>query len=212
MKRVPISKCRKCPHFKDGGCLLADLEPCRYYNEDEDATNRFLTIVTALCLGAIAVMMLLAFGCTKPEPQLKTPEITPTSVCEMLRAQRGSLSEWEQLQLAIAYTESKFNPAAVGAAQDCGIMQITPIYIAELNRITGAENYTLADAFDIHKTLEMFEVMQAKHNPAHDRDQAIKYHNRSPYYKAEVLRNLELIKRYEAVRAALKDRANDAEF
>ena len=113
------------------------------------------------------------------------------------------LSEWQQLQLAIAYTESRFNPQAVGKAHDSGVLQLTPIYIREVNRVAGT-SYELADAFDIEKAAEIFSRMQDHYNPEHDLEKAIRLHNRSPYYRREVLKNLEFIKQMEAVREAVK--------
>lgn len=113
------------------------------------------------------------------------------------------LTEWQQMQLAIAYTESRFNPQAVGKANDSGVLQLTPIYIREVNRVAGT-SYKLADAFDIEKAAEIFSRMQDHYNPEHDLEKAIQLHNSSPYYRREVLKNLEFIKQMEAVREAVK--------
>ena len=113
------------------------------------------------------------------------------------------LNEWQELILAIAYTESRFNPQAVGKDHDTGVLQLTPIYVREANRIAGAD-YELADAFDIEKSVKIFSIMQDHYNPEHDVEKAIRLHNRSPYYRREVLKNLEFIKKMEAVREAVK--------
>lgn len=115
---------------------------------------------------------------------------------------RDTLSEWQLLTLAIAYTESKFDETAVGKAQDSGLLQIRPIYCAEINRLYGTD-YKIEDAFDIQTSLEMYELMQAAKNPNKDLDKAIRLHNRSDAYRREVLKNLEFIRRFETVRAAL---------
>ena len=126
-------------------------------------------------------------------------EQAPAAVC-----QPDTLSEWQVLQMAIIFTESRFNPAAVGKAKDSGIMQITPIYVKEVNRLAGT-SYTMEDCFDIDKSLEMFGIMQALKNPAQDIDSAIYYHNKSPYYKKTVKKNMELIRRMETVRKQIKN-------
>lgn len=113
------------------------------------------------------------------------------------------LNEWQELILAIAYTESRFNPQAVGKAHDSGVLQLTPIYIREVNRVAGT-SYALADAFDIEKAVEIFSRMQEHYNPEHDVEKAIRLHNRSPYYRREVLKNLEFIKQMEDVRETVK--------
>lgn len=113
------------------------------------------------------------------------------------------LTTWQELILAIAYTESRFKPQAVGKAHDSGVLQLTPVYIREVNRVAGT-SYDLADAFDIEKAVEIFSRMQERYNPEHDLEKAIRLHNRSAYYRREVLKNLEFIKQMEAVREAVK--------
>ena len=114
-----------------------------------------------------------------------------------------TLSDWEALQMAIAFTESRFNPDAVGKTNDLGIYQITPIYVAEINRITQSNDFQHEDATDIAKAIMMFNTMQDIKNPRHDINTAIRLHNKSPYYKKRVLENYTMIKRYEAMRLAL---------
>lgn len=118
-----------------------------------------------------------------------------------------TLSEWNTLQLAIAMTESEFNPRAVGKTKDYGIYQITPIYVAEVNRLLGKNVYTHDQAFDINKSVEMFNILQAHKNPNQDIDKAIYYHNRASWYKKRVLHNYDTVKRYETLRSVLKDKS-----
>lgn len=115
---------------------------------------------------------------------------------------RDTLSDWQLLTLAIAYTESMFDPDALGKAGDSGLLQIREIYVEEVNRVSGTD-YRHDDAFDISKSLEMYELMQAAKNPQRDIDKAIRLHNKSDAYRREVLKNIEFIRRFEAVRAAL---------
>lgn len=113
-----------------------------------------------------------------------------------------TLTEWQQLQLAIAITESRCNPNATGASQDVGVLQLRPIYVAEANRV-GGTNYAHSDAYDPLKSLLMFRAVQDYHNPEHDQNKAIKLHNKAPWYARKVKDNLEFVKRYEAVRSLL---------
>jgi len=115
------------------------------------------------------------------------------------------LDDWDKLILAISYTESKFNPDALGKNRDAGILQITPIYVSEVNRISGAA-FEHKDAFDIDASLDMFDAMQEAKNPRRDLDTAIYFHNKAPYYRKAVLENLALIERYETLRAKLLER------
>ena len=86
------------------------------------------------------------------------------------------VSDWEMLIEALIQVESEGNPFAVGKTNDLGILQITPIYVKEVNRILGGDFYFL-DRTDIDKSLEMFEVYQSHHNPSKDIHRAIKIHN-----------------------------------
>lgn len=153
---------------------------------------------------AIVAVCALATACghakrgNEPEP----PQQSAVQILRKLHSQE--LSDWDRLTLAIALTESHCNPAAVGAAEDVGILQITPIYAREASRISGTE-YCHADAHDIDKALAMFEIVQGHYNPDHNQAEAIRRHNpgAGPGYAAEVRRNLQLVERYEAVRAAI---------
>ena len=110
-----------------------------------------------------------------------------------------SLSDWQVLEMAIAFTESRFKTDAIGKAEDTGVLQIRPIYVDEVNRLTGYE-FTIEDALDPCLSLEMFNLMQEHKNPGHSIDTAIYFHNKSPYYKKTVLENVDLIRRAEEMR------------
>ena len=84
---------------------------------------------------------------------------------------------WVYFVQALIVVESEGNPLAVGKSNDVGILQITPIYVREVNRILGDDIYTLDDRTCIYKSLAMFEVYQAHHNPNKDILRAIKVHN-----------------------------------
>lgn len=121
-------------------------------------------------------------------------------------SQDGSLSDWDILQLAIMKTESNFDPTQVGKTKDFGINQITPIFVAEANRIIGENRYTHQDAFDIQKSIEMFNIIQNKHNKTHSIDKAINLHNpggASIGYSKKVYDNMMFIKRLETAREEL---------
>lgn len=122
---------------------------------------------------------------------------------QMKEKEEPELSEWEMLQLAIAMTESNFNPKAVGTHKDYGIFQITPIYVAEVNKILGEKTYTHDQAFDIAKSVEMFNILQNDKNPDKNIDKGIYNHNKSKAYKTKVKKNLEVVKNYETLRAIL---------
>jgi hypothetical protein len=119
---------------------------------------------------------------------------------ESAEMKKDTLSDCQILQLALIYTESEGNPLAVGKNNDLGCLQITPIYVKEVNRILEEEKYSHEDAFNPEKALEMFSIVQDYHNPEHDVDAGIRLHNRAPWYSQKVLRNIQRIKQYEEYR------------
>lgn len=99
---------------------------------------------------------------------------------ESAEMKKDTLSDYQILQLALIYTESEGNPLAVGKNNDLGCLQITPVYVDEVRRITKDTSYCHTDAFNPEKALEMFSVVQDYHNPNHDIDAAIRLHNKAP--------------------------------
>lgn len=85
--------------------------------------------------------------------------------------------DWNALYEAICWKESRNQPTAVGKTQDLGILQITPVYVRDVNRIIGEEKYTLEDRLCPEKSREMFEIYQRNYNPERDFVKAIYYHN-----------------------------------
>lgn len=119
-----------------------------------------------------------------------------------------TLSDWQVLEMAIAFTESRFKKDAIGKAEDTGVLQIRPIYVDEVNRLSGRD-YTIEDALDPCMSLEMFNLMQEHKNPGHSIDTGIYFHNKSPYYKKTVLENADLIRRAEEMRRIIINFGDD---
>lgn len=221
-RQHPDELCQYCARFRDGFCHLDDLAPCRPVirhdgtqpepctpEETERAKTRVLAFVVAFFL-AIAALLLLANRYRPADRdsspvERREPVSTTAILRERNRAAESSLSEWQLLTLAIMYTESRFQPDALGADQDSGILQITPIYIREVNRLAGT-HYRPEDAFDPATAVEIFERMQDCKNPDRSPDIALALHNRGAGYRARVLENLELIRRYEAARKTITDK------
>ena len=149
----------------------------------------------------MCILVLAALG-SKAETTQKEPVIEQP--VEEVEAQRDTLSDWQLLQLAIALTESRFDPDAVGNNEDYGILQITPVYVQEVNRISGA-NYAHTDAFDISMAVDMFDILQARYNPGKDIATGIYYHNKSDAYRRRVMDNIEVIRRYERIRSRVTE-------
>jgi hypothetical protein len=91
-------------------------------------------------------------------------------------------TDWELLQIALIWQESKGNPKARNG-DAVGILQITPIYVAEANRISKIDTFVLSDRESASESLKMFEIVQGFHNPEKDIKKAIKLHNPTAGYK-----------------------------
>ena len=202
---IPKSICEQCVRYKYGYCHLDDLSPCDFISKSEETVEKntkiFLFCITILSL-VVAVLFIL-FGCSRAK-SAQAPEYHWSAV-ELLKEYHGEedkLTEWQALTMAIALTESRFKPDAVGTLGDSGILQLREVYIQEVNRVCGTD-YAIEDAFDIGKSIEIFNKMQEAKNPSYSIDKAIALHNSGDAYRQTVLRNLEEIKRYEVVRAKL---------
>lgn len=114
-----------------------------------------------------------------------------------------NLSERELLILSMMSVESEFNPQAVGLTNDKGILQITPIYVAEVNRILGEDKYVINDAFDVKLSLDMFEHLQGHYNPSQDFIQTIYWHNKSNQYRDKVIQRYNQFLSYERFRSLI---------
>lgn len=93
----------------------------------------------------------------------------------------------------IIQVESEGDSTAFRKSGNClGILQITPIYVKECNRLQDTVVYTLKDRTSVVKSLQMFVIYQNHHNPSHDRDKAIKVHNPTagPEYRHKVLHKM----------------------
>lgn len=85
--------------------------------------------------------------------------------------------DWHTFINAMMYIESKGNPLAVGKTNDAGVLQLTPIYVKEANRVLGENKFTLADRFDKYKSIEMFSIINEKYNPERSFYKAMRLHN-----------------------------------
>ena len=113
-----------------------------------------------------------------------------------------TISEWETTQLALILTESQMDSLAVGKDNDLGILQITPIFVDEVNRLVGKDLFTHQDALSPEKSLQMLAIYQEHKNPTHDTDKAIQLHNpKGGYaYARKVKKNIARVKTYEYYR------------
>lgn len=108
------------------------------------------------------------------------------------------VDDWQLLIKALIHVESRGNSNAVGKCDDVGVLQITPIYLQEVNRICREERYTLSDRYDSLASVEMFEIYQNHHNSTKDIMRAIQLHNprASHRYADSVMKTIDRL-RYE---------------
>lgn len=108
------------------------------------------------------------------------------------------LTDFELIELAIMWQESKGNPNPKHSdGKSEGILQITPIYVKEANRILGKSKYTLYDRKNPLKSHEMFLVVQNYHNPEKDVKKAVILHNNGKRYFDEVIDRYNCLKLYQ---------------
>ena len=124
--------------------------------------------------------------------------------CEPQR--QPGLDERGLLILSMMYVESRFDPLAEGGDSDTGILQITPVYVREANRILGREEFTLEDARDIERSLDMFDVVQGEHNGTGDWAMTVYWHNKSGAYRDRVVQAYNLFLGYERMREVVVGR------
>ncbi len=96
--------------------------------------------------------------------------------------------DWNPVMEAIIQVESEGNPKAK-SGNSVGVMQITPILVAECNNILkrkkSKKRYTLADRFSISKSKEMFLLMQSVYNPLNNIERAIRSWNGGNHYNVK---------------------------
>jgi hypothetical protein len=83
---------------------------------------------------------------------------------------------WDVLIEALIYVESRGDNYIVGNCNDVGCLQITPIYVKEVNRLSN-EDYQLVDRTSRKYSIEMFNIVQNHYNPNKDIIKAISLHN-----------------------------------
>ena len=167
--------------------------------------NKFISDIIILIF--LAIGSFCAGGLVGSASQMRKQEKVVEEKIKEVYVAGEELNEWAILTMAIMKTESEFDPSHIGATQDVGIMQFTPIAVEEVNRILRLEGkegeYSHLDAFDIRKTIEMFNIIQNYHNKEQNISKAIYQHNpggASIGYGKKVYDNIRFIKRMEEAR------------
>lgn len=161
-----------------------------------NSTNTFVKTYAIVYLYTIAIFA-LGFIIGAKAFKVDSKADSPTD-----SADYQQISEWETTQLALILTESQMDSLAVGKSNDLGILQITPIFVDEVNRLVGKDQFTHQDALSPEKSLQMLAIYQEHKNPTHDTDKAIQLHNpKGGYaYARKVKKNIARVKTYEHYR------------
>ena len=100
----------------------------------------------------------------------------------------SSMIDWTPVMDAIIQVESGGDPNA-RSGSSVGVMQITPICVAECNVILKKRNskkrFKLSDRFSIAKSKEMFLLIQSAHNPLNSIEHAIRAWNGGNHYSVK---------------------------
>lgn len=130
-----------------------------------------------------------------------------------LAADNGNRSEnekesfdWNPVIAAIIQVESNGNHRAKNGNQ-IGVMQITPILVADCNQILKKKKsklrYTLSDRLNVKKSKEMFLIIQEWYNPQNNVEKAIRSWNGGMNYSVKGTQ-----KYYEKVIRCMQDFSN----
>lgn len=113
----------------------------------------------------------------------------------------NSLSEWDMFTLALMKVESNYEPTAESSVGAKGYFQITPIYVAEVNRVHKT-NYVYEEVVNsFEQSYEVFTLMQEAHNEAYNMDKALILHNGDhKWYRKRVYKEMDAIMKYEEMR------------
>lgn len=124
------------------------------------------------------------------------------SVSKIAETSNVSNFDWSQVIHAIIMVESKGNPKA-RSGNSVGVMQITPIMVAECNQILRSRKskrrFTLSDRFSVKKSKEMFLLFQSKYNPNNNVEKAIRSWNGGNNYSIRSTQRY-----FEKVKAVMK--------
>jgi len=84
---------------------------------------------------------------------------------------------WEAFINALIWMESRGIPTAKNPNSSAlGLFQQLYIYVDEANRLVGYKKFEYDDRTDPKRSREMFDIVQAHHNPTKDIDRAIRLH------------------------------------
>ena len=132
--------------------------------------------IVVFCVMYTAIMVTIIYL----EPYIKGEDIGGMGGMEVEQSAQGeeTTDTWPIFIEALIQVEGDGNDFAVGSHNDAGCLQLTPVYLVAANEILGQKGYyKLEDRFDREKSIEIFNVVNAYHNPDRDFDKALRLHN-----------------------------------
>ena len=131
-----------------------------------------------------------------------TTSVTASAVVSDNKKNNSSNYDWSSVMDAIIQVESRGDRKAK-SGNSVGAMQITPICVAECNRMLKKRNskkrFKLSDRYSISKSKEMFLLIQSAYNPLNSIEHAIRSWNGGQNYNTKRTQRY-----YEKVNALLK--------
>jgi hypothetical protein len=111
-------------------------------------------------------LLIIFFTCTTITGYAPPPTIAPPAP-----------NHWELWTMALIQVESGGKDNALGTKSDTGCLQITPILVKEVNRLQSDRRYTMNDALNRKRSIEMYNIIQGYYNPEKDLHLALKIWN-----------------------------------
>ena len=111
-------------------------------------------------------LLVIIFTCTTITGYAPPPTIMPPAP-----------DHWELWTMALIQVESGGKDNALGTKNDTGCLQITPILVKEVNRLQSDRRYTMNDALNRKRSIEMYNIIQGYYNPEKDLHLALKIWN-----------------------------------
>lgn len=111
-------------------------------------------------------LLVIIFACTAITGYAPPPTIMPPAP-----------DHWELWTMALIQVESGGKDNALGTKNDTGCLQITPILVKEVNRLQSGRRYTMNDALNRKRSIEMYNIIQGYYNPEKDLHLALKIWN-----------------------------------
>ena len=143
-----------------------------YYREISDVVVQLFRFHKSINMKRIVVVVLASIF-------MLTLNVNAASAATNGEVSSGDF-DWSPVMEAIIQVESEGNPKAKRGSS-VGVMQITPILVAECNTILkrkkSKKRYKLSDRYSISKSKEMFLLIQSVHNPLNSIEHAIRAWN-----------------------------------